>query len=267
VLGVPLGLWLAEKFEWHAPFFLLAGLSVVIFSLGAGTLPRLRAHHAPAHPWRQMKAILANAVHQRGFAMSAALVFAGSLVIPFLAPSMVANVGLPESQLPLIYFAGGICTFVSMPLVGRWSDRHDKLHVLGWLSLAASVAVLLLTNLPRVSVPFAMLAMALFMVTMSGRYAPAMAMITNAVEARYRGGFMSVNAAVQQAFGGLANVVAGVLVTGDSNGRLAGYPRTGVVAVACFWLTFYLGARLRAAAPEAARPGHLNGAVPVAAVD
>jgi predicted MFS family arabinose efflux permease len=215
-----------------------------------------------------MKAILTNPVHQRGFVMSAALIFAGSVIIPFIAPSMVANVGLSEAQLPLIYLAGGICTFVTMPIVGRISDRHDKLHVLGWISVAASLVVLLLTNLPRASVVVAMIVTALFMMTMSGRYAPAMAMITNAVEARYRGGFMSVNAAIQQAFGGLANVVAGLLVSTDASGRLAGFPRTGVVSVACFWLTFYLASRLRAVAPHAARPsGSAPGPIAAAAID
>lgn len=267
VLGVPLGLWLAERYEWHAPFFLLASLSVVVLALAARALPQLRVQHINEHPWTQMKAILGHSVHQRGFVLSAALIFAGSVIIPFIAPSMVANVGLTEAQLPLIYLAGGICTFITMPIVGRISDQHDKLHVLGWISLAASIVVLVLTNLPRASVGVAMLITALFMMTMSGRFAPAMAMITNAVEARYRGGFMSVNAAVQQAFGGIANVVAGALVSTDATGRLVGFPRTGLVSVGCFWLTFYLASRLRAIAPEASKPRLASAAVPVAAID
>jgi DHA1 family inner membrane transport protein len=266
VLGVPLGLMLAEKFEWHAPFFLIAGLSVVVLALGSKALPRLKPQHAPSHPWTQMKTILSDPVHQRGFLMSAALVFAGGIVIPFLAPSMVANVGLTEAQLPLIYLAGGLCTFATTPIVGRLSDRHDKLHVLGWLSVAASVVVLILTNLPPASVVVAIAMTSLFMMTMSGRFTPAMAMITNAVGGRYRGGFMSVNSAVQQAASGLANLTAGLIVSADVDGRLVGYPRVGVVAVACFGLTFFLAARLRAAAPHAAKPGH-PAAVPLAAVD
>jgi MFS transporter, DHA1 family, inner membrane transport protein len=258
VLGVPLGLVLAERFEWHAPFFLLAGLAVGVLTLGARVLPNLHALHAPAHPWQQMKAILAHPIHQRSFMLSAALVFAGGVVIPFLAPSMVANVGLTEAQLPLIYLAGGLCTFFTMPLVGRLSDRHDKLLLLGWLCLSASAVVLLLTNLPPAPVAIAMLITALFMVTMSGRFTPAMTMITNAVEGRYRGGFMSVNSSVQQASSSLANLTAGLLVTSDATGRLVGYPRVGLVAVVFFGLTYWLAARLRSIAPHAAKPGHAD---------
>ncbi len=96
--------------------------------------------------------------------------------------------------------------------------------------------------------------MAAFMVTMSSRFTPAMAMVTNAVAARYRGGFMSVNAAVQQAASGLANVLAGVFVTQDATGRLVGYPTLGWVAIAFFILTVLLAAELRAAAPHVSAP-------------
>jgi predicted MFS family arabinose efflux permease len=266
VLGVPLGLWLAERYEWHAPFFLVAGLSVVVFIIGFRALPKLPPRHAPSHPWLQMKTILADPIHQRGFLLSAALVFAGGIVIPFLAPSMVANVGLSESQLPLIYLVGGICTFLTTPLLGRISDRHDKLHVLGWLSLAASIVVLVITNLPRSPVWVGVVVTAAFMITMSGRFTPTMAMVTNAVGARYRGGFMSVNSAIQQAASGLANLTAGVIVSADSTGRIIGYPRVGLCAVAFFGLTFYLGTRLRAAAPHAAKPTALTALVPATVV-
>lgn len=265
VLGVPLGLLLAEKFGWHAPFFLIASLSVFVLANALRALPKLTPHHVPAHPWAQMKAILVDPIHQRGFAVSAALVFAGGIVIPILAPSLVANVGLTEAQLPLIYLAGGLCTFATTPLIGRISDRHDKLHVLGWLSLSASTVVLVLTNLPRVHIAVALLATTLFMVTMSGRFAPAMAMITNAVSGRYRGGFMSVNSAIQQAASGFANLTAGSMVSINAEGRIIGYPRIGAAAVACFGLTFFLAMRLRSAAPHAAKPS--SNVVPAAAAE
>jgi DHA1 family inner membrane transport protein len=263
VLGVPLGLVLAEKFDWHAPFFLVAGMSVIVLFFGVRVLPSFRALHVAAHPWVQMKAILANPVHQRGFMMSAALVFAGGVIIPFLAPSMVANVGLTEAHLPLIYLAGGLCTFATTPIIGRLSDRYEKLHVLGWLSAGAVAVVLVLTHLGPSPIAVPLVVTSLFMVTMSGRFAPAMAMIANAVDTRYRGGFMSVNSAVQQAASGLANLSAGYLVYANAQGRLIGYPRVGWVAVGFFALTFFLAMRLRSAAPEASRTSQ---SVPASAV-
>lgn len=255
VLGLPVGLALASRFEWHAPFFLLAALSIIILITASRVLPPLRDHSSTAHPWQQMREILTHPVHRRGFLLSGVLVFAGGCVIPFMAPSMVANVGLTEAQLPLIYMAGGLATLFTTNLIGRLSDRYDKIYVLGVLSLAACVATLFITRLPRVSLPMALTVTTLFMVAMSGRFAPAMAMVVNSVDARYRGGFMSVNSAIQQASGGLANIVAGLLIASDPAGRLTGYPSVGVMSVLFFLLAVYLAYRLRAIAPHASLPG------------
>jgi len=255
VLGLPLGLALASRWEWHAPFFLLAALSAGVLVLVARVLPPLDAHHTDTPPWQQMRAILSHPVHHRGFLLSAVLVFAGASVIPYMAPSMVANVGLTEAQLPLIYVAGGAAAFFSTNLIGRLTDRFDKLLVFGWLTLGASLATLVVTHLPRVPLWVALTATTCFMVAMSGRFAPAMTMVVNAVDARYRGGFMGVNSAVQQAAGSLANVVGGLFVAAAPDGSLTGYPRLGAVAITAFVVAVVLGARLRAIAPHAARPG------------
>jgi hypothetical protein len=74
---------------------------------------------------------------------------------------------------------------------------------------------------------------------------------------------MSVNSAVQQAASGIANLTAGMLVTRETSGRLAGYPRAGWLAVGAFALTVVLAWRLRSAAPHAAKPGRAPSIVPV----
>jgi hypothetical protein len=87
-------------------------------------------------------------------------------------------------------------------------------------------------------------------------------MITNAVEARYRGGFMSVNAALQQAASAGASVLAGLFITRTPDGRLAGMPWLGYASTGLFLLTVLLAAELRAAAPHVAIPGGRNPVAP-----
>ena len=255
VLGVPAGLILAGKFGWHAPFFLLAACSAANFALAALVLPHLRTAILDHQPIRQMRAILSDGIHQRALALGAVLIMGGGCLIPFLAPSMVANMGISETQLPIAYAVGGVCAFISMPLVGWLSDHMDRFRLLLWISVAASVVAIVMTRLGVSSLAFVSVMMALFMVTMSGRFAPAMTMVTNAVEARYRGGFMAVNAALQQAASAFANVLAGVFVTSDASGHLLGYPVLGYVAVGFFAATVLLAAGLRRAAPHVALPG------------
>ena len=264
VLGVPLGLTLAGWYDWHAPFYLLAGCSAFILALALFALPNIRTAIKNHQPIRQMRDIVTSGIHLRAFAVTCFLVMAGGCIIPFLAPSFVINYGLAESDLPKLYAIGGIAAFISAPIVGRLSDRLDRLHLLAGITFFAAVVVLILTNLETATFPVAAALMASFMVTMSSRFAPAMAMVTDAVSPRYRGGFMSVNSALQQASGGLANLLAGVFITTGAGGRLVGFPALGIASVAFFGLTLFCAARLKAAAPHVARAAKKSGTPPLA---
>ena len=254
VAGVPLGIVLSNHLGWHAPFFLLAGLGIPILFAISRFIPRRppTAEAASASPLGQMRDLLAEPIHWRGFAVTAALVIGGGCIIPFMAPSLVANAGVTEKLLPLVYLFGGAATFFSTPFVGRLTDRHDKLHVLAALSLPAIVAALLVTHLGPSPLPLVLLVTTLFFVGMSGRFGPATTLVANSVSPRFRGGFMSVNSAVQQGSSAAANLLGGALISRDAAGHLVGYGRVGWLSVGAFLLTLVLAHRLRAAAPHAA---------------
>jgi predicted MFS family arabinose efflux permease len=177
-----------------------------------------------------------------------------------LATYMEFNVGLNDAQLPFIYLTGGICTVFSMNWIGRWADRAGKLRVFTLMSLSATVPILLLTNLPRVPLPVALGSSALLMICMSGRFVPAMAMMTAAVESRWRGGFMSVNTAVQQFACGLAAWASGRIVGQGPNQEITHFPLVGFLSLfcvfSCIWLARFLkpAARDLAGAPVFAEP-------------
>ncbi|HEY1107847.1 MAG TPA: hypothetical protein VGE76_04415, partial [Opitutaceae bacterium] len=143
---------------------------------------------------------------------------------------------------------------LSTPLVGWLSDHSDRLKLLAIMSVAASCVAVVITHMGPSSFAYASMMMAFFMVTMSGRFSPAMTMVTNAVEARYRGGFMSVSTALQQGASAGATWLAGEFVTKGPDGRLIGIPTLGYAAVGFFMFTVYLAAQLRAAAPHVAIP-------------
>ncbi len=256
VLGVPGGLLLVNTFNWHAPFFLIAGLGVVVLALAWRWLPAIHLVRSRAHPLRQMADIVAHRVHLRGFLLTALLVFGGGLMIPFMAPTMVANAGIPENLIWLIYLFGGAATFFTTPLFGHLADRHDKARVIASVSGCTILTTLVISRLGPAPLALSLVVTTLFFVTMSGRFGPAMAMVSNAVEARYRGGYMSLNSTVQQASSAAANLVAGLLVTQGAHGRLVGYDRVGLLAALAFILTVAAAFWLRAAAPHAASNRH-----------
>jgi predicted MFS family arabinose efflux permease len=163
---------------------------------------------------------------------------------------MVYNVGLTEKQLPFIYLAGGACTFFSMNWIGRWADRTGKLRVFTIMSVAACIPLTVLTNLPHVPILVALTVTTTLMICMSGRFVPAMAMMTATVESRYRGGFMSVNSSVQQFAGGLAAWASGGIIGEGPHQDLTHYPIAGMVSVVCVLSCIWLARFLRPAASE-----------------
>ena len=74
VAGVPLSLWLANHFQWRAPFILIATLAALFILIGARVLPELR-HHISAqkrnHPFVEIFAVLRDANHLRALLFSA----------------------------------------------------------------------------------------------------------------------------------------------------------------------------------------------------
>jgi len=232
--GVPCGLYLAQLWSWHAPFFALAGLSLVILAMAAWLLPPMRGHlaHArEAHPAARVWAVWMERDHQMAFLFMAVLSCAGALIFPYIATYMVANTGMTQNQVPFIYLAGGTCTFVSMNLIGRWADRAGKPRIFWIMSCCAAAPIVLFTNLHRVPCVAGIAVTTLLMVCMSGRFVPAMAMVTASVKARYRGGFMSANSSVQQFSMGLAVYVSGQIMGQTPQGELTHFPVIGLLAI------------------------------------
>jgi predicted MFS family arabinose efflux permease len=227
ILGLPVGLMLTGWFSWHAPFLLLVAIGTVLLVAAHRILPELPPHsHGTAHDaWAQMRTILTHPNHQRAFALISVLAAGSALIYPYLTPSMVTNAKLPESLMWLIYALGGGATLLTSPYFGRISDRFGKLKVFTWLVLISAIPTLAIANMSPSPVWFILLVTTSYMVFTSGRFVPAMAMITASVEPRYRGGFMSVNSAIQQLAAGAATSAAALLVSNDAQGRIVGYAR------------------------------------------
>lgn len=242
VLGVPIGLSLATAFSWHAPFFLLAGASVPVWIASAMLAPNIRpaGKREEVSPVRHLANIILNANHLKAFAFIGAVTLTAFLVVPYISPYMVFNAGLTEQQLPYIYLVGGLFTIFSMNIIGRMSDRFGKRRMFTIMVLFAIGATLLLTHLPRVSTTTAIATTTLFMVCMSGRFVPAMALLTTAVSQRFRGGFMGVSSAMQHLASGLGSFFSGLLLKQTATGGLKGYGTVGWIAAGVALLSLAL---------------------------
>ncbi|MCL4799977.1 MAG: MFS transporter [Burkholderiales bacterium] len=235
IAGVPIALYLAGRFGWRAPYFMLTALAVAISALIAIAVPRVRGHVASARarrPLAGLAAVFGRASHRRTLAFTALVTLSGFLVVPFVAPYLVLNVGVSDRDLPIVYFVGGIATFFFVRRVGGMADRHGRHPVFAAVAALSAVGILVTTHLPPLPLWAATIAAVYFMATLSGRFVPAMAIITSAVAPAVRGSFMSFNAAVQQLAAGIASFAASTLVGTDAAGRLTHYGTAGLASVA-----------------------------------
>ena len=252
VAGVPLSLFLASHFNWHAPFLAIA-LMVSVCALGAAkTLPSLK-DHLVAHPsgdsapnmLANLRLVLVDPNHLRAYAMSSSMVFAGFAVIPYITLYLQGNAGFKPEQIPYVYLTGGVCTLISARFIGHWSDRAGKAYAFRRLALLMPLPLLAMTlsaDLPMVGV---LLVSSMLFVVMSGRMIPGMALIGAAADPRRRGSFMTLNSAVQSLAMGLAALVGGQILGRDGNGHLTHYWIAALLGGGASLLSFVLASKLR----------------------
>jgi len=248
VFGVPFGLFIANQFGWQAPFLFLGivGIPVLISSLMM--MPNVSGHlskseHSPGRLFLEMIG-KRNAITAHGFII---LLMLGQFsVITFIAPYMVSNVGFTEGQLAYIYLVGGFVTFFSSPWFGKLADRYGQYKFFTVVTLLSLIPLWVITNLPRMNL-YAVIVITSFMfILISGRIIPAMTMITSSVRPERRGGFMSVNASIQQLGSGIASYVAGLIVVKTASGEYQDYDLVGYLAIGASIIALMVASRLRA---------------------
>jgi predicted MFS family arabinose efflux permease len=247
VLGIPLGIYFANYAGWHMPFLSLSMIILLTFITGWVLMPSISGHKTAKverllHSFYQ---ILADRNHLNTFVFTIALTLSGFTVIPYIATYMVTNAGMTEHDLPYIYFVGGAFTFFSSRFIGKLSDKYGKKLIFSVIAFASMIPILILTHLPPVPLAAALATTTLFMILATGRFVPAMAMITSSVEPMYRGRFMSLNTALQQVACGIAVIISGNIISTDVAGKLYGYEMVGYVSVAAALLAIVLSRRLK----------------------
>jgi predicted MFS family arabinose efflux permease len=251
VAGVPLGLWLAAVWSWHAPFVIVVVLGSVIWWVAFFRFPSLRGHLASggnptARALAGLRELLTsrNTVTALGFMM--VMVFGHFIIIPFLSPAMVANAGLQERELSYFYFAGGVASLLTARLVGRLADRYGRLLMFAITITGALLPIYLISHQGPAPVIVIMGVAALFFIFGGGRFIPGQAIVTSAVPARLRGSFMSLNSSVRDLAAGGASLLGGHIIVKDAlTGKLLHFPTLGWIAIGASLLSVVVASRVK----------------------
>ena len=234
VLGIPMGLYFANRWDWHVPF-----LAMALFGALGGLAVAWRLQPVAEHlklpqahsPWAHLFQTVTEPRYLMAFAMTALLTTGGFMLMPFSSAYVVNNVGIGVHSLPTVYLATGLATIFCGPLISKAADSFGKFRMFTLGTALSTAMVLVYTHLGQVSLPILIVVNVVLFVGIFSHMIPFQALMSSVPATTQRGSFNAISASVQQLAGGLASVVAGHIVTLGADGRLEHFEVVGYVVV------------------------------------
>jgi len=235
VLGIPFGIFLASRWNWHVPFIAMTALGVGGGLLVASLLKPVAAHLATPQersPFAHLLHTLSEPRYLLAFLTVMFLATGGFMLMPFSSAFTVNNLGIDLQRLPTLYLATGLATIFIGPLIGKAADAFGKLRIFFIGTGLTIVMVLIYTHLGPSPLALVIVVSVVMFVGIFSRMIPFQALMTQVPAPTQRGSFNAINASIQQLSGGLAALVAGHIVKEAADGRILHFEIAGYVVVA-----------------------------------
>ncbi|HSY62787.1 MAG TPA: MFS transporter, partial [Cytophaga sp.] len=250
VIGIPSGLILAGIYDdYHAPFWLLSGLSLIVGITILLKFPSIKRHleftGEKTPPMKILKEFAQNPNIVRALLFISILMIAGFSIVPFLSDYLVNNVGLDIDELKYVYLCGGLATVFSSILIGRLSDKFGKVKTFVAAALISIIPITGATVLPAMPLMYVLMFNVIFFMCFGARFVPAMTLMTSCVMPHRRGSFLSISSAIQQLASGIAVMIASTIIVNGAKGELYYFGWVGVVACTATILSIILSLRIK----------------------
>ncbi|MQR02518.1 MFS transporter [Glaciimonas soli] len=234
IMGIPIGLYLSNQWNWHAPFLAMAALGLFGGLFVAWRMQPVAAHLAVPQehsPWMHLFHTVTEPRHLIAFATTALLTTGGFMLMPFSSAYIVDNLGISLHSLPTVYLITGLCTIFFGPMIGKATDTFGKFRVFALGTTVTIIMVLIYTHLDSISLPVLIIINVLMFAGIFSRMIPFQALVSSVPIATQRGSFNAISASIQQLSGGIAAVVSGHIVTLGADGKLQHFDVAGYVVV------------------------------------
>lgn len=249
VLGIPIGLYLANHWGWEAPFLLIAVFAVFVAIALLMYLKPVTVHleqhkriNALSHFWHT----ISKRKYTFGFTTTALLSIGGFMMMPYGTIFAVNNIGVSHEQLPFLFMTAGITALVVMPIVGKLSDQWSKIKLFSFASILMVLVCVVYTNMSHLPFFWVLVVNVLMMTSIMSRMVPSTTLISAIPDAQDRGAFMSINSSLQQMSGGFAAIIAGLIVSqAHENAPLEHYNIVGYVVSIIVIITIFLMIRIQ----------------------
>jgi len=243
VLGIPVGLSLANNFGWHSCFWMIAIFGTIVGLVMYIYMKPIKGHlqiKSDRNALQHLGKTISHPAYLRAFLGTTLLATGGFMLMPFGSAFSTNNLGLKMSQLPLLYGITGAFSIFFGPIIGKLSDKIGKyrMFLIGTIISIAMVAIY--TQLGITPLWLCIMLNVILFVGISSRMISSSALISAIPEPQDRGAFMSVNSSVQQISGGIASAIAGVIVVQSSSGMLERYDILGFVVMGSMIVAAFL---------------------------
>jgi predicted MFS family arabinose efflux permease len=244
VLGLPIGLVLANHFGWHSPFWLIVsfgiivGITILIYM--RPVTDHLKIKSDQKNPFHHLIKTISRSNYIRGFLATIFLATGGFMLMPLGSTFAIFNLGLTQKQLPILYAVTGIFSIAFGPLIGKLSDKIGKFEIFAAGSLISMIIVAIYTNLGITPLWLIIALNVLLFIGISSRMISSSALMTAVPDPQDRGAFMSINSSVQQIAGGFASAIAGLIIVQTKSGLLEHYNRLGYVVIGTITITLIM---------------------------
>ena len=250
-LGIPIGLYLAVIGSWQLPFIIIGIFGLIITVLIFFLFPSMTDHYKSVDKSRSMMDTIKTLTGDRNQVIALLtgfiIILGHFMIIPFISPYMIKNVGLTQLEISYQFFFGGVATIISGPLIGRFVDKIGVFKVFLTMLLLSAIPTMIIVTLPETPLFWAVLTVVFFFVTASGRMIPANTLISAAASQENRGSFMSMKSALQQLAIAIASLISGLIIFINPEGKFENYPILGILALAILSTTIYLIRKLNVA--------------------
>jgi MFS transporter, DHA1 family, inner membrane transport protein len=229
IVGVPLGLWIAEKFSWRETFYFIVLISTLSLVASVVVFPKLNDHIHKADIrgiFVRLYSILTEKAYAKSYLLIFLNVFAMFSIIPYLSPYAVKNMGILETDLKYMYLISGLVTVITARFIGKYTDHHNPFIVFSVIGFLSIVPIYLYTHSDAVSFMIYICISVLFMSLVSGRMIPIMTLISEVARPNERGTYMGLLNAIRSFASGMATLYAGLLIFEKDN-QLVGFDTIG----------------------------------------
>jgi predicted MFS family arabinose efflux permease len=234
VLGIPIGLLLANNWGWHSTFWMIVVFGVVLGAVIVRGMKPVDEHlktKLDRNPFQHLLKTITTKPYLVGFLGTMLLATGGFMIMPFASTFTTNNLGISQHALPTLYFITGAFSLITMPLIGKISDKVDKYVVFCVGTAISMLMVGIYTNLGVTTLPILILINVIMFSGIMSRMVPSSALTSAIPNPQDRGAFMSINSSVQQVSGGIAAVIAGRIIVENPDKSLRHFDTVGYVTI------------------------------------